>query len=571
MRSHKLVKLCQNQSNAEFALKHVNTKLKPQNRQIDGYLAVLLVVGFGAVSMLPALIWGIPSGADLDNHYRFAMPFFDEVASGNFVPGWLAESNNGFGDARFRFYPPLLYYVLAAARFATGEWYFATLLAFTLFAIIGALGVYAWARQSFSRPVAVCSALLFALMPYHLTQFYQASLLAEFASIALLPFAFVFVERLTVGRATRRELVFSVAGIGVSFGMIILTHLPTMIVSSLSLGLFAVLAVDWKRNKRGLIFAAMGIGLALLLSSFFWVKMLSELPWIQGQPAVMPAHYDYRNNFLFSPFSLVNLNTWYGGLVAALTVAMFIPAVVVVRRIFRHKPDDGSLAPYLSGEPGVVKRRLAVSVIVALAAFLMTTDLSRPLWSIVPGLKEIQFPFRWLTVVSVLICPVVALSLSVWLERIRQKNIRARHLPILLAFVSSIFVSTYELAINNDFKPRQEFVEHIQSVRGGPSFALWLPPRAAELKDLKPMTGPIDPNGREVLSTQSQSHHRRFTLAAGPETQIRIRTYYYPLWQATITTANGRFRTQTNQAEDGTLLVTVPAESCEVSVDFVAP
>lgn len=62
--------------------------------------------------MLPIIIWGIPLGADLKNHYRFAVSFHDSIQAGNLYPGWLAETNNGYGDARFRLYPPGLYYLL---------------------------------------------------------------------------------------------------------------------------------------------------------------------------------------------------------------------------------------------------------------------------------------------------------------------------------------------------------------------------------------------------------------------------------------------------------------------------
>ena len=75
-------------------------------------LSVILVAAFGVLTLLPVFIWGFPVGADFDNHFRFALPLYDEIRQGNYFPGWLAESNNGFGDPRFRFYPPVLYYLL---------------------------------------------------------------------------------------------------------------------------------------------------------------------------------------------------------------------------------------------------------------------------------------------------------------------------------------------------------------------------------------------------------------------------------------------------------------------------
>src|SRR4030095_9427344 len=78
--------------------------------------AILIVVGLAAILIAPIAFWGIPQGADLVNHYRFALPFYDSIQKGDLYPGWLAESNFGYGDARFRFYPPGLYYVMAAFK-----------------------------------------------------------------------------------------------------------------------------------------------------------------------------------------------------------------------------------------------------------------------------------------------------------------------------------------------------------------------------------------------------------------------------------------------------------------------
>jgi len=99
-----------------------------------------------AVSILaPAVAWGIPSSRDLFNHYRFALPFYEAIQHGHLYPSWLADSNSGYGDASFRFYPPAVYYLLAAARALTGSWYVASLTTFALLSVTGAFGIYVWA------------------------------------------------------------------------------------------------------------------------------------------------------------------------------------------------------------------------------------------------------------------------------------------------------------------------------------------------------------------------------------------------------------------------------------------
>src|SRR5690349_6902830 len=140
-------------------------------------------IGFAVVAsfvvMVPAILWGIPSNLDLTNHFRFALPFYDAIVAGNPYPGWLAESNGGYGDPSFRFYPPALYYLLAVARFVIGNWYGATLVVFVMISIAGGLGMYFWSKSSWA-------AFFYALAPYHLNQLYQATLLAEWAGSAVL-------------------------------------------------------------------------------------------------------------------------------------------------------------------------------------------------------------------------------------------------------------------------------------------------------------------------------------------------------------------------------------------------
>ncbi len=559
--------------------------MKLQVSRLDWFLnqstnfSVLLVTVFGIAAMLPVYFWGMPAGADFDNHYRFALPFYDEIINGNYAPGWLNESNEGFGDARFRFYPPNLYYLLCLFRFLTGNWYAATLVVFTLFSVIGALGVYFWTRRTLSDQTAIFAALIFTVIPYHLTEFYQASLLAEYAATALLPFVFMFVERLMANSDEPKNFsnkLFAVTGLAAVYALIITTHLPTTVISSFSLCLYALFLTDWKTNKKALLFCASGIALGLILSSWYSVKMLSELEWIQAGIKVSSTYYDYRNNFVFSPFSLNNLNTWYGSLLAALTVAIFLPALFVMRQVFAKRLNDADksvVSKYFAAEQKDFrcKKRLAATLTVALISFLMTTDLSRPLWSIVPKLKDVQFPYRWLAITSVLICPMVALSLQIWRERIKQKKIRPFHLPLLLIFGIALFVTAQDLVFDTVYLSRETFLQRIEEVRGGRSFNDWLPRSASEIKDLSPLAGKVDAGGRQVSIINWESHRRTFSVEAGEEGRARLRSYYYPLWQAFIIKDGGKIQTATAQAADGTLLVEIPPDAVTVEIDFSEP
>src|SRR5438128_7936636 len=142
---------------------------------------LMFVALVSSAVIMPMLFWGVPSALDLSNHFRFALPFYNALRGGHLYPGWLAESNNGFGDASFRFYPPGLYYMLAAARALSGSWYAAMIATFGSLSMIGALGMYLWAREFTSSQNAMWAGIFYSVSPYHVNQLFQAGMLAEFA------------------------------------------------------------------------------------------------------------------------------------------------------------------------------------------------------------------------------------------------------------------------------------------------------------------------------------------------------------------------------------------------------
>ena len=127
----------------------VNRERVPNQSGHPDVRAAFFVALVAALAVLPIMIFGIPNEADLPNHLRFALPFYESLQAGHFHPGWLAESNYGLGDPRFIFYPPGLYYLLSAARMMTGEWYSASILTFIVLTVAGGLGAYFWQQATF--------------------------------------------------------------------------------------------------------------------------------------------------------------------------------------------------------------------------------------------------------------------------------------------------------------------------------------------------------------------------------------------------------------------------------------
>ena len=427
---------------------------------------LLIVAAVVIAVMLPIVFIGIPGGADLPNHLRLVQPLYDSIRAGNWHPGWLAESNDGFGDPRFRFYPPGLYYLWIAFRVITGSWYAGGIVTFLFLSVAGAIGAYFWARAFGSERTAMWAGILYAVAPFHLNELYQASLLSEYAACAVLPFAFAFTERIC-----RDRKLADIAGLAASFALLVLTHVPLTVLGSISLAIYALLRIERKAFLATAARLATGIILGFAASSFYWITMVVELHWIKGNGTEPNSYYDYRLNFLFSPTALANRNTWYANLVGLAMIAFLLPGLVFLRRVIRDRATN---------------RGLMAAGAVTVVSFLFTTPLTRPLWAVIPKLSEVQFPWRWLAITSLCGSVLVAASLPKWIERFRLQ-VRPRDLAVAFAFVLALGFVVKEVIVESEYINHANFETMAQEIRGAPSFKDWLPVTARDFlhTDLK--------------------------------------------------------------------------------------
>jgi len=505
---------------------------------------VLIVTAAAILLTVPLVLRGIPKGGDLANHFHFALPFYDELRAGNWHPGWLADSNWGFGDARFRFYPPGLYYLLAATRTITGNWYYAAIAAFTLITLVSGLGAYCLARLFCERRLAVFAAILYLLAPYHLNELYQASLLSEYAACAVLPFAFMFVEKIC-----RRRSLTDLAGLAACYALLILTHLPMAVIGSLTLLGYGLMRLERKTWSRTFLSLALAVVLGLAASVFFWGTMLAELKWIKGSSVTPNPYYDYRLNFLFSPSSLTNLNNWYATLLGLAMIGFILPAVYFIVRLYR------------TAEKGL-KAAIAVSV----ASLLMATPLSLPLWQVIPKLPEIQFPWRWLAITSLTGSLLLALSLPHWTSSLRMA-FQPRKLAGLLAFTLSLVFVGSIVVDGGVYLKRQAFEAMLRDLPGALSFKDWTPVQANDLVHQQKMHAQVEAGDRAVTITSWDPERRTFHIGAGAATSARVWTYYYPHWTAFA----GGSALPVTANKDGVIEIGVPSGNADVEIVFHEP
>jgi hypothetical protein len=525
----------------------------------------------GAVIVLPAILFGMPNNNDLANHYHFAIPFYEALRHGDLYPSFFASPNFGYGDVVVRFYPPALYYLLAAGRFMAGNWYAGSLLAITIVSAVGSLGAYFWARCYVPQNLAIAAALFYALMPYHLAEFYQAAQLAEFAAGAALLFTLAFTKRVCDQNRWR-----DMAGLAVAYAALVLSHLPLAVFGSITLLLYAAISVlsgnpylvtakneKW-RSSGTVVTILIKLTLAVLIglgaSSFYWVTMVAEMKWIVADGSNPDPLLDYSHNFVFSTFSAAKQETiWWMGLLAIATVLMCLPAAIPPLKSFRAKHERPLIA--LCG--------------LLLFSFAMTTVISKPVWAALPYLRMAQHPFRWLAVTSVIAPVLMAAAVPFWRARLRN------HLrPIAIAMCGCVLIgvtfSVTQTVRGATYLSKAHFEQIVSPLKEAPGIIQWLPVWAAASGHGKPSyekctppstNGKIDAGSRGTRVIEWNDTKRTFAVAAGAPGDARIATFYYPHWKAT---ANGQ-SLPTRAGEDGALLVTLPAPAVTVQLEFREP
>ncbi|HSP63749.1 MAG TPA: 6-pyruvoyl-tetrahydropterin synthase-related protein [Pyrinomonadaceae bacterium] len=523
---------------------------------IKRFRPALLALFAGAVVLLPVVIWGVPNNNDLANHYHFALPFYEAIQRGDIHPGWLASPNFGYGDAVVRFYPPALYYLLAAGRALTGNWYSGSLLVLTLLSALGSFAAYFWAGSYVPRHTAVWAAVFYAFMPYHLAEVYQAAQLAEFAAGAALLFSLAFTKRLCDHGRVR-----DLAGLAASYALLILSHLPLAVFGSLALLVYTLLNIPKDRVRSTIPKLTTAVLLGLAASSFYWTTMVAEMKWIVADGVNPDPLLDYRRNFVFSTFSPEKNETiWWMGLLAIGTIMMLLPGFVIFGKKFSA-----------SG-----KRALPAVAVLAAFSLVMSTQISKPVWAAIPFLPMAQHPFRWLAVTSAVAPILMAASVPFWVERLRRPR-RAVALAMAGLVLIAASFSISQTVRGATYLARPTFEQMLKPLHEAPGIIQWLPVwanasaqgKASYEKCVPPPVTPakIEAGERAVRINEWNDLSRTFEVDSGRALEAHVSTFYYPHWTAT---ANGQ-ALPTRPAADGALSISLPPEQATVTLQFREP
>jgi uncharacterized membrane protein len=343
----------------------------------------LLIASTALIAACVLFVRGNSCGHDFDFHLLSWMEVARAWHAGLVYPHWVQDANYGAGEPRLIFYPPASWLLGALLGIVT-SWHAAPVL-FVLLALLTSGGsMYLLARKWAPPEAATFAACLYVANPYAMFVAYERSAFGELLAAAWLPLMVLFALRKSA----------SVAPLGLSVAVLWLTNSPAAVIGSY---LLAVLAFGmWIAEGRPwpALRAAGGMALGLGLAAFYIVPAAFEQRWVQIERAINPG-MRVEDSFLFAHTA----NAFHD---QVLRTASWILVLEFA---------GASLAAYLAW-----RKRAGGSIRMVLTAMLpiilfLQLPPSEVMWKYAPHLKFLQFPWRWLMVLSVVGCALAGMAI----------------------------------------------------------------------------------------------------------------------------------------------------------------
>ena len=406
----------------------MHTRLTTWLARIDPYLVLLL--GLSLLALTPLAAPGYFYEAHDGRHSVFYLQMFDaSFQSSAWWPRWAMHHIQGYGYPTFLIQAPLGFYVGEIFVLLGAGITLAAKLTWVVGFLVGAWGIYrlvlhwvqdAEAPQTGSiggldpaRLSAVVAGLLYVFIPYHLVDIYVRAALNDTLLLAWFPWVFLAFDRLITGGGaagwTRRLAIATLL-----LGATLLTHTFALISFAplvVSFVLFLLIYTMRHQSSRPgpvigrIVLAGFAGGAALLLTTIFLLPLFLEAQRYLEQQVYVTNTYDFRRHFVqigqyFSPFwgfgysdDPTGANDGMSFQIGLLPLLLSLVALFLPWRQARLR----WLALYLG------------SATLALLVFM--SPWAQSVWEALPALSVIQFPWRLLALVALLVSALGGLTL----------------------------------------------------------------------------------------------------------------------------------------------------------------
>jgi hypothetical protein len=527
-----------------------------QGRRPDWLLPVACCGLVSILTLIPFFWFGTASGHDFEFHAASWLDVAYQWKQGVLYPRWTAWTNHGFGEPRFIFYPPL-------------SWLFGALLtlvlpakAVPLFYIVltqtlGGFCAYLLLKRLAAQRAAVLGAVFYTVNPNALLMIYIRSDFAEQLACAVFPLLFLAALHLCELLENPPRTTRSIATFAIWYAGVWLCNAPAGVIASYAMALLVAWTALAQRSWRILARSGIALLLGFGLASFYLLPAAYEQRWVNIQQALASGLVPWQN-FLFTAIADVE-HTWFNCIasICALSLILILAFAALLSRRF---------ATMSASDSRTQNRPLFMALlIVGAAATVLMMRFTLPLWSLLPKLRFVQFPWRWMSIVALIgACFLAALA-----ERRRGW--------LAIAAILALTVPLAWFLVRNTWWDQDEMPTMADAITSGTGFDgtdeydpvgddhLDLPAQAPLTKVL-----PRDAPETEAPPARVQVHQwttkdKEILVESPQPARIALRVLNYPAWSVTL---NGTTRQPERMDDVNQMVVPVDAGDSDIRVQF---
>jgi uncharacterized membrane protein len=534
--------------------------LQPQQARIRAWVPTILIsllISLAIVS--PFFSLGNASGHDFQYHAESWVDAAGQWKEGIFYPRWTEWANYGFGEPRFIFYPPFSW-VLGASLGSVMPWNAVPIVFIVLVQTFAGLSAFALARRVLSGRAALFCVACYAANPYALLIVYMRSDFAELLANAFFPLLFLlalqiceFVE--SPAEAPQRAARRAIAGFAFVFAAVWLSNAPAGVIASYSafavFGFAALTRRLWKPLVRGIAGLALGFGLA----AFYILPAAYEQRWVNIAQALSPGLLP-SENFLYTVINDPE-HTFFNWIASSIAILLIILTGLAALRTGRQDQDRKRLLD---------KRVwLAMLLLSGLATMLMLR-FTFPLWQLLPKLRFVQFPWRWMSLLAVAFAVFLGGAMG------RRRGWIWAVVTFALIGGNAVFLVQHGWWDTQDIPTLRAAIANESGFDGTDEYDpagddhTNLPTKSPEaiVMDTDSIPGPNSPPTIHVDRWSPED--KEVSVSARERFFLGLRLLNYPAWRAEV---NGAAVTPRGGEDYNEMIVPVPAGESHVRVRFV--
>ncbi|PIS09407.1 hypothetical protein COT75_01875 [Candidatus Beckwithbacteria bacterium CG10_big_fil_rev_8_21_14_0_10_34_10] len=518
----------------------------------------------------------LPSCWPLFNPKFFRMHDYTHVArlvelsralkDGHFPPYWSRNLGWGYGMPLFSFYGSLPYFV--GVLFSLFFSFINSIkLVFMLTFFIGFSGMFFLARKFWGKMAGFLAALAFVYSPYRAVDFYVRGALSELFAISLIPWVMWGISEV-IDKKNKKI-------IGLNSLLLAFFLLSHTILDLIILPFFIIFAIfyllikkiDKKKLKRVFVSFLLGIG----LSSFFLIPAFFEKGFTRV--AELTGGYShYAHHFLY--FRQYYWGRWgFAGSVDGPNDGMSF-------HLGRVHLGLGLITLLLGLVEMGWKRKLSLRlklifffIISGLGLAFLATYKAKSIWDAIPIFSYIQFPWRFNSIIIVL----VAFLAGGWLSYLKDLKLKTKFLnKSVLPGALLFLVSALILKVNLQYFKPQEYIDpkdlyysDEKMIRMSMSGVIpdYIPTWVREepevaLEDFKVING-----HPKVKVLESKTQKLGLMVDSDEESQLQLNRFYFPGWTLYLDGKKWDFEYQDN---NGIIKTIIPPGEHEVMLVFKA-